>query len=863
MVSRRPTAFILLCLLVLGWFHASFAVLDDDESVDASDDDEDIIINNRVIVSNDCTYTRMANIIGPTPHHLSTPPHMDISTTKTLSSPSRTNPDMLIHDRKSHIQWSRFSIPTQNHGRAFGSIIHSTNPANHLAVLTPPDGCHSRSDITVTMKDSMLSSKPAEPEPVDASDEDGDGDAADTKGKPTAGAGAGASPASPSHHKPSVTERPTAASRAAPGLGDATAAGVHQGEALQPPAQKHSGHFGTCRVAINGGFFNSHTGSCLNGVVSNGYTVQYPTNRNIHLGVTSDGYFFFGYLNDNDDFIQRYPSDRWDKEGSKRNPLNDVGYVSHKGISEITTILPDNLKKTLSSSSSTSPSSVIPPHFMKTTDIHELQVSKDRTRRAKRKLQQALEHPSSSSSEPSSVRALRHKILHSTPTKKTIVHHELPVTSLRDQNWRFIHLLAGLVPLVRNGYNVCTPESCADGEDMSLQETGGGFITIKSARTAIGHTIDGRLIIVSIDGKSFTNQGANLYDMASIMHSLGAYNAMNLDGGGSAQLAIDGIMVNTPSDDGNNCPEGLDGFPGNGGDRERDRRHIQSYWHRYDNRKGEMSNVEDDSVDPHNKKVFSLLCSRPVTTIVCLYDVAEEKEADSLDNAGIGAGIMSNEDMIVEMKKLQVSLDRYKLLATVFVVCMVLSIVYACCGPYLRRAINQKNSIVSKRSPVASPAHGAGAGAGDHASVGLSGGRNSNNSRYSGVAAVSVIGTPDAGVVGDVSASYRSGLSVSGARWGGVGTNSGIVSSTSTFNTADDEQSGNIHVIEDISSRYTNISSIDAVSHPDPHRTNPYQRLLANSSSATTSAPRSPADDEANDAEKKLYRGVSNIFDKL
>lgn len=54
-------------------------------------------------------------------------------------------------------------------------------------------------------------------------------------------------------------------------------------------------HYG-CRVATNGGFFNTKTSQCLNVVVSDGVVIQAAARRNVHFGTTSNGYFFVGYL---------------------------------------------------------------------------------------------------------------------------------------------------------------------------------------------------------------------------------------------------------------------------------------------------------------------------------------------------------------------------------------------------------------------------------------------------------------------------------------------------------------------------------------------------------------------------------------
>jgi exopolysaccharide biosynthesis protein len=53
-------------------------------------------------------------------------------------------------------------------------------------------------------------------------------------------------------------------------------------------------------------------------------------------------------------------------------------------------------------------------------------------------------------------------------------------------------------------------------------------------------TVDGRQAGVSV--------GMNLRELAEYLLSLGAIDAMNLDGGGSTTMFVDGKVVNTPSD---------------------------------------------------------------------------------------------------------------------------------------------------------------------------------------------------------------------------------------------------------------------------------------------------------------------------
>ncbi len=68
-------------------------------------------------------------------------------------------------------------------------------------------------------------------------------------------------------------------------------------------------------------------------------------------------------------------------------------------------------------------------------------------------------------------------------------------------------------------------------------------------RTAMGYTKDGRLIILVIEGRHpGIAEGATLQQEALILQQLGCWEALNLDGGGSSCMLINGRQTITPSD---------------------------------------------------------------------------------------------------------------------------------------------------------------------------------------------------------------------------------------------------------------------------------------------------------------------------
>lgn len=71
----------------------------------------------------------------------------------------------------------------------------------------------------------------------------------------------------------------------------------------------------------------------------------------------------------------------------------------------------------------------------------------------------------------------------------------------------------------------------------------------RQPRTAVGVTGDGRLLLVVVDGRQpGYSVGMTLQELADLMASLGAVDALNLDGGGSSTMWVNGVRVNRPSD---------------------------------------------------------------------------------------------------------------------------------------------------------------------------------------------------------------------------------------------------------------------------------------------------------------------------
>ncbi|HEV7909145.1 MAG TPA: phosphodiester glycosidase family protein [Pseudonocardiaceae bacterium] len=71
----------------------------------------------------------------------------------------------------------------------------------------------------------------------------------------------------------------------------------------------------------------------------------------------------------------------------------------------------------------------------------------------------------------------------------------------------------------------------------------------RNPRTAAGIDGSGRLLLVTVDGRQpGVSEGFSIVEAARFLRSLGAVDALNLDGGGSTTMAVRGKAVNVPSD---------------------------------------------------------------------------------------------------------------------------------------------------------------------------------------------------------------------------------------------------------------------------------------------------------------------------
>jgi hypothetical protein len=75
-----------------------------------------------------------------------------------------------------------------------------------------------------------------------------------------------------------------------------------------------------------------------------------------------------------------------------------------------------------------------------------------------------------------------------------------------------------------------------------------GWVHKRNPRTFAGVDAKGRTVLITADGRSTSSLGLGIAETAAVARSLGLRNAMNLDGGGSTTMVVDGAVINTPSD---------------------------------------------------------------------------------------------------------------------------------------------------------------------------------------------------------------------------------------------------------------------------------------------------------------------------
>lgn len=109
------------------------------------------------------------------------------------------------------------------------------------------------------------------------------------------------------------------------------------------------------------------------------------------------------------------------------------------------------------------------------------------------------------------------------------------------KRWKMETAIGGGPVLVQNGKMRVT-----NNEERMFA---GKAVNDLHPRTAMGYTANGKLIILVVEGRNpGTAEGASLTELANIFLDLGALEALNLDGGGSSCMLVQGKETIKPSD---------------------------------------------------------------------------------------------------------------------------------------------------------------------------------------------------------------------------------------------------------------------------------------------------------------------------
>jgi exopolysaccharide biosynthesis protein len=107
--------------------------------------------------------------------------------------------------------------------------------------------------------------------------------------------------------------------------------------------------------------------------------------------------------------------------------------------------------------------------------------------------------------------------------------------------WKMQSATAGGPVLIQEGQ-----VRISNNEEMKFA---GKAIADKHPRTAMGYTNDGQIIYLVVEGRfPGKSEGATLPELANMLKDIGCIEALNLDGGGSSAMLVNGKPTITPSD---------------------------------------------------------------------------------------------------------------------------------------------------------------------------------------------------------------------------------------------------------------------------------------------------------------------------
>ncbi len=121
---------------------------------------------------------------------------------------------------------------------------------------------------------------------------------------------------------------------------------------------------------------------------------------------------------------------------------------------------------------------------------------------------------------------------------------KIEIESLEKEKQEFFSkaedIVGGVPQLIKNGQIQVTWE---------LEKSSKEFAETRHPRTAVAKLKDGKFLMVTVNGRQAGySVGMTLQELAEFLLEIGATDAINLDGGGSTVMFLDGKVVNRPSD---------------------------------------------------------------------------------------------------------------------------------------------------------------------------------------------------------------------------------------------------------------------------------------------------------------------------
>lgn len=125
------------------------------------------------------------------------------------------------------------------------------------------------------------------------------------------------------------------------------------------------------------------------------------------------------------------------------------------------------------------------------------------------------------------------------PSAIAVIPVSQPPYTTAEQWAKIDNIVGGSPVLIKNGVRI---------NDFESEKVLDSFIKKRHPRTAVGVKKNGDWVFVVVDGRFFfLFGGMTIQKLADFMLNLGCVEALNLDGGGSSTMFIDGAVINSPS----------------------------------------------------------------------------------------------------------------------------------------------------------------------------------------------------------------------------------------------------------------------------------------------------------------------------